>query len=169
MRSSVIVSVTSFSAGNSYNILADQAVLKGTIRSSDETNRRRAQRRVKEIATAIATAFGATIEFDLVVGEPPVVNHPDVVDVVTGAVKDFAGEGAILNAPGWSAADDFGFYSEKVPSVYFRLGVRSDLESTVYPLHHQSFQVDEDALPLGVMTLVASARDFLSGDKSSSI
>jgi amidohydrolase len=63
---------------------------------------------------------------------------------------------------GWSAADDFGFYSEIRPAVYFRLGVRNDAKGAVYPLHHPKFQIDEDALPIGVNTLVTAARTFLA-------
>ena len=70
----------------------------------------------------------------------------------------------MLKAPGWTAADDFGFYSEKRPSVYFRLGIRSEEAGSVYPLHHPKFRVDETALPVGAVTLVEAAKRFLNAD-----
>jgi metal-dependent amidase/aminoacylase/carboxypeptidase family protein len=67
----------------------------------------------------------------------------------------------MLSAPGWTVADDFAFYSEKCPSVYFRLGVRNEDLGAVYPLHHPRFRVDERALSIGAVVLCNSARNFL--------
>ncbi|MDX8449151.1 hypothetical protein [Mesorhizobium captivum] len=67
----------------------------------------------------------------------------------------------MLSAPGWTAADDFAFYSEKCPSVYFRRGIRNQELGTVDPLHHSKFRVDERALSIGAVILYDSARNFL--------
>jgi amidohydrolase len=68
--------------------------------------------------------------------------------------------------PGWSIADDFGYYSEKRPSVYFRLGIRNEEVGSVYPLHHARFRVDEAALKNGVLTLVSAATMYLAGKEN---
>ena len=151
------LSVTRFLAGQSYNVLADRAAISGTFRSGGEATRARGLRRIEEIATGIAAAHGASADVRIVRGEPPVVNDAAMVRVVADAATACLGEGALVIASGWEAADDFGFYSERVPSVYFRLGVRDPAATEAYPLHHPRMNVDENALIPGAETLIASA------------
>ncbi|MGE0007873.1 MAG: M20 family metallopeptidase [Parvibaculaceae bacterium] len=164
----LVISVTGIEGGGAYNVIADKVRLKGTIRSGGEATRRRAQRRLGEILKGVAQSHQADVELRIVRGEPPVVNDADLTRIVSDSAAASFGEAAVLEAPGWTAADDFGFYSEKRPSVYFRLGIRSEVEGSVYPLHHPKFRVDEAALPVGAGTLVAAARRFLARDAGGS-
>jgi amidohydrolase len=157
----LIVSVTGVQGGDAYNVLADKVVLKGTIRSGANETRQRAHQRVESIAKGIAAAHGGSAEVSIVKGEPPVQNDPEMVQLVREAFADLYGAESFASLPGWTAADDFGFYSEVKPSVYFRLGVRNETQGSVYPLHHPKFRIDEDAMSLGASTLVAAARRFL--------
>jgi amidohydrolase len=157
----LVVSVTRFNAGHSYNILADEARISGTIRSGQAFLRERALARVEKIADGIASAHEATIEFSCIRGEPPVVNNAEMVRIIREAVEGSLGPEALVSAPGWEAADDFGFISQRVPSVYFRLGVRDPQSVEAYPLHHPKMTVDEDAMKLGATTLLAAARRWL--------
>lgn len=109
----------------------------------------------------MAACHNASVEIRLQRGEPPVINDPDMVEIVRRSSSGLLGSENTLNAPGWTAADDFAFYSEKCPSVYFRLGIRNEDLGSVYPLHHPKFRVDEQALSKGAAVLVATARDFL--------
>ena len=161
----LIVSVTGFQGGGSYNIIADAVTIRGTIRSGREATRLTAQGRLRAIASGIAAAHGADAEVTITRGEPPVVNDPAMVAVVAEATQQGLGEGALLNAPGWTAADDFGFYSEAVPSVYFRLGVQDAAQRMAFALHHPRLHVDEAALPLGARVLVGSVIGFLGGER----
>lgn len=153
----LIMSVTAFQAGASYNVVADRAVLKGTIRCGRPETRERAHRRLREIVVGTAALHRGQAEIEIVTGEPSVQNDAGMVELI----REVAGESAFVALPGWAAADDFGFYSEACPSVYFRLGIRNEAAGSVHPLHHPQFRVDEAALPLGVATLVAAARRFL--------
>lgn len=159
----LVLSITRFQAGQSYNVLADRAVISGTLRSGHNTLRTRGLRRIEEVAKGIAAAHGASAEVRIVRGEPPVVNDPAIVRVVCDAVGEALGEAAVVIAPGWEAADDFGFYSQKVPSVYFRLGVRDPALDRAYPLHHPRMNVDENALEPGAKALIAVAIKALDG------
>lgn len=158
----LVISITGIEGGGAYNIIADKVHLKGTIRSGSEATRLRAQKRLSEILKGVAQSHQAQVELKIIRGEPPVVNDAELTQIISeSAAKNF-GEANVLNAPGWTAADDFGFYSEKRPSVYFRLGIRSEDEGSVYPLHHPKFRVDEAALPVGAVTLVEAAKRFLN-------
>ena len=126
------------------------------------------------VAVLLIIAFAATAICRLRVASTVIyaiclmVSLANLITVGLQLVSDSAaasfGEANVIKAPGWTAADDFGFYSEKRPSVYFRLGIRSEEAGSVYPLHHPKFRVDEAALPVGAVTLAATAKRFLSGD-----
>ncbi len=157
----LVISVTSIEGGGSYNVVADTVSLKGTIRSGSPATRLRARERVQDILKGLALAHRATVEFSLVEGEPPVVNDPALARVVALAADTLFGAGTAVAAAGWTAADDFGFYSEKRPSVYFRLGIRNEAEGCIYPLHHPQFKIDETALRVGAELVVKVACDAL--------
>lgn len=160
----LVISVTGFEGGGAYNVIADRVRLKGTIRSGNEATRTRAWKRLREILNGVAQSHQAKVELDIKRGEPPVVNDKELTRIVADSAAEKFGPENVLNAPGWTAADDFGFYSEKRPSVYFRLGIRNEAMDAVYPLHHPKFRVDEAALPVGAVTLAAAATRFLATD-----
>src|SRR4029078_3243531 len=162
----LVVSITGIEGGGAYNVIAEKVHLKGTIRSGSEATRQRAQRRLAEILNGVAQSHQAKVELKIIRGEPPVVNDAELTQIVSDSAAQSFGEGNVIEAPGWIAADDFGFYSQKRPSVYFRLGIRSDDVGSVYPLHHPKFRVDEAALPVGAITLVEAAKRFLSTGRS---
>jgi amidohydrolase len=100
-------------------------------------------------------------------GESGVVNDVEMTGLIAAAAKACIGAENVLDAPGWTVADDFGYYSEKRPSVYFRLGIRNEDVGSVFPLHHSRFRVDEAALKVGALTLVSAATIFLSTQRGS--
>lgn len=157
----LVVSVTAITGGTAYNILPAEVRLKGTIRSGQPETRDRARRRLVQIAEGIAAAYGATAAVGITPGEPPVLNNPAMVDLIRASAARVLGPENAVSAPGWTASDDFAFYSEKRPAVYFRLGIRSEAAGSVWPLHHPQFRVDEAALPKGAAVLSDAARAFL--------
>ncbi|MFO0993304.1 MAG: amidohydrolase [Hyphomicrobiales bacterium] len=157
-----VLSITGFRAGGAYNIIADRAELKGTIRSGARESRVRLRRRLQEVVSSVAAAHGASAEIRLVEGEPAVINESEMVKLISDAARNAIGTGSVIEAPGWAAADDFGFYSEKLPAVYFRLGVMQQEATETYALHHPKFRIDEAAMPLGAATLARAALDFLA-------
>jgi amidohydrolase len=163
----LVISVTGINGGNAYNVIAGKVTLKGTIRSGSDATRVRAWRRVRTILEAIATAHGAGVQLDIHKGEPGVVNDAEMTDLIVASAKACIGPDNVLNTPGWTIADDFGYYSEKRPSVYFRLGIRNEAVGSVFPLHHSRFRVDEAALKVGAATLVSAATGFLSMHRES--
>lgn len=158
----LVISVTGIEAGGAYNIIASEARLKGTIRSGHEETRQHAWRRMRQILEGVASLHNASVTIDLRRGEPPVINDPELTDIVRKSAEELLGAQNALTAPGWTAADDFAFYCEKCPSVYFRLGIRNEEAGSVYPLHHPKFRVDEQALAKGAAVLCATALQALA-------
>lgn len=158
----LVLSVTAINGGTAYNVLADQVTLKGTIRYGNRGTRDRLWKRMREVLEGIATAHRATVKLMITGGEPAVINDAAMVKILASSSRRIFGADSVVIAPGWTAADDFGFYSEKRPSVYFRLGIRNEAEGTIFPLHHPRFKVDEAALPIGALALFGAALDFLN-------
>ncbi|MFO1172127.1 MAG: M20 family metallopeptidase [Hyphomicrobiaceae bacterium] len=157
----LVVATTMLHAGTAHNILPGTAKMAGTIRSGSEEMRQLAHRRIKEIAEAAALMHRATVEVRCDRGDVAVNNHPEMVDLIRRAGNAAGGDGTVQNLPGWTPGDDFGFYSEKKPGVYFRLGIRNEQLGSTYPLHHPSFRLDEAAMPLGARTMAEAALRFL--------
>jgi amidohydrolase len=158
----LIISVTSFSGGGSYNIIADHVRIKGTVRSGNDKVRAMAHARLEEIVSNMARLHRGKASLYLIKGEPPVENDAEMVALVEGAARQVCGKDGVMRLSGWTAADDFGFYSEKRPSVYFRLGVRNEAKGASYPLHHPKFTIDEDAISIGAETLTGTVLAFLA-------
>lgn len=152
----LVLSITKFHAGQSYNVLPSRVEIGGTLRSGRPETRIRGQKRLAEIAEGVAALNGARAELRMIPGEPPVINDPGMVDILRDAITASIGQGVVVNAPGWEAADDFGFFSEKRPSVYYRLGVR-EAGAETFPLHHPKMKVDETAMNIGADSVVVAA------------
>ncbi|CDX58196.1 Uncharacterized hydrolase y4tI [Mesorhizobium plurifarium] len=161
----LVISVTAIDGGNAYNVTAGKVAFKGTIRSGSDATRERAWRRLQEVLEGIAASHGASVKIDIHRGEPGVTNDAGMAALIMAGAKASIGADNAINMPGWSIADDFGYYSEKRPSVYFRLGIRNEEAGSVYPLHHARFRVDEAALKSGVLTLVSAATMYLAGQE----
>jgi amidohydrolase len=161
----LVISVTAIDGGNAYNVTAGKVAFKGTIRSGSDATRERAWRRLREVLEGIAASHGASVKIDIHRGEPGVINDTGMAALIMAGARASIGIDNALNVPGWSIADDFGYYSEKRPSVYFRLGIRNEEAGSVYPLHHARFRVDEAALKSGVLTLVSAATMYLAGQE----
>ncbi len=163
----LIITVGSFHGGSAHNIVAERVNLKGTIRAGDKTVRALAHERLCTIAEALAKAHGGKAVVTIRDGEPAIENHPAMVELIRRAGNEVGGDETVFAAPRWTASDDFGFYAQQKPSVYFRLGVRNEQQGCIHPLHHPEFTVDEDALTLGAAVLVRATELFLSEPRNS--
>lgn len=160
----LILSITGIEGGGSYNVIADTVNLKGTVRSGSAVTRTKARSRIEDVIKGLAMAHRASANVIFVLGEPPVVNDATLTNLVLSEASSMLGPDRAVRTEGWTAADDFGFYSENRPSVYFRLGIRSEAAGSTHPLHHPQFRVDEAALPVGANFLAAIARKALAAE-----
>ena len=111
--------------------------------------------------------YGGEAHVEIFEGEPVLMNDARMTEFVRNAGRKVLGESNVLDLPPWSASDDFAFYSQIKPSVYFRLGVRNEAKNCVYGLHHPKFDLDEDALSVGIRVLNQAVSDFLESDPDS--
>ncbi len=157
---SVVVSIGEFSAGTTFNVIPERAVLKGTVRSYDKASHRMVYRRILEMATNMATAFGCRATMETVAIVASVVNAPEPTAVVRAAAERVLGAENILEHR-TMAAEDMGYILEEIPGCYFFIGCSNGEEDTRYPHHHPRFNFDERAMINGVAIMAEAAASYL--------
>ena len=123
--------------------------------------------RVKRTAESIAAAAGATAEFTRDEGYPVTWNDPALTERMTPSLKRVAVGTFNPNAQPTTTSEDFSYYGEKVPSLFFFLGVASKgADPAAWAANHSArFSPDESALITGVRALASLAVDYMAGEK----
>ncbi len=162
--SAVIVTVTQFHAGTAHNIIADNVVLGGTMRTLSASHRTKVHELVRETAQLTAAAHGLEADVDIEEGFPVTVCDERAVQLGKKVSSDLFDEGAwhALQNP-IMGAEDFSYLLEKVPGAMFFLGVAEDGTDwkSCCAIHSPRMMVDETALPRGAAMLAGCAVEFL--------
>jgi len=159
---SVVLTIGTIAGGYRNNIIADVVELSGTIRAFDPEIREGWEKRVRRIVDGVSAAYGVKSELRVLYGYPPVVNDVPLAQAFSEYLQR-AGVRVERLAPSMGA-EDFAYFALRVPGVLVRLGVRSERDGAVHSGHSPEFRVDENALPLGIRTLVAFATGVASGE-----
>ena len=162
--SPVIVTVTQFHVGTAHNVIADEAVLGGTMRTLSASHRAKVHQLLRETAVLTAQAHGLEAEVAITPGFPVTVCDGRAV-VLGERVSDelFGGEAWHALADPIMGAEDFSYLLEKVPGAMFFLGVAPEGDNwhQCCGIHSSRMMVDESALPHGTATLAGCALHFL--------
>ena len=154
-----VVSITTIQGGVKENIIADRVELGGTIRSTGGDAR---SFLIDELENAlnVGRAMGATCELKVFEGYAATHNDAEVTQAIRAAATEVLGSDRVVEMPFDTWAEDFGYMTARVPGSMFWLGVTSERISK--PIWHSStFDLDEDALPIGALVLAASAKRLI--------
>jgi len=162
-----VVTIGRFTGGNRANIIPDEIELEGTIRAFDENVRKDIQRRVAATATNIAESAGATATVSYTLGYPVTRNDEALTQRMLPTLRRAAGAENVRLGPLTGTAEDFSFFQQKVPGLFFFLGVTPlDKDPATAAMNHSPlFFADEAALPIGVKVMTNLALDYLFGGK----
>ena len=155
---SAVLSVGSFVAQNPFNIIADQAILSGTVRSFKEDVRSLMETEMERVIEGTSMANNSHYEFNFKRGYPPVVNHEKETHYVKGVAETVPGVSEVYDCPPQMGGEDFAYYLEEIPGTFFFTGAMPD--GDVYPHHHPKFDFKEEAMLLAAKTLGAAALNF---------
>lgn len=148
-------------AGTAANVVPREAVVEGSIRVFDETQRRTAIDRLRALGAEIGIEHGVAVEIDLPRAVPAVVNDPAVTDVVQRAASRLLGPDRVTAMPPATPSDDVAEFLRVVPGCYFFVGAASGPGRPT--MHHApDFAIDEGALRPAMLTLAAAAIDLLA-------
>ena len=139
-----------FSEGGATNILPDEVVIHGTLRTYDESWRKRAHQLLKENARMICRSMGGDCDFDIAVGYPFLKNDEQLTAQVKASMIEFLGPENVLELPAIMGAEDFAYYTQEIPGCFYRLGVQNPNQTG---LHTPQFDIDEKALETSVATM----------------
>lgn len=159
----LVLTIGNIHGGSQYNIIPDEVTFEGTIRCLEESVRQKIARRIGEISAATASAFGGSVEYEMIWGAPPVTNDPDMAALAAEAAKEVLGEDKVITkvpAPNMGG-EDFAYYLEKVPGAFMFLSSSNPEKHTDVPHHNPKFNVDEDVLWEGSAVFVAIVEKFL--------
>ena len=158
----VVVSVTQFIAGSTYNVIPNSAYLAGTVRTFDATLRTRVPELMERVIKGVTEAHGATYDFTMERGYRTVVNDPLLTARLEDVVTRTFGADVLFPLRPTMGGEDFSAYQQKAPGVFAFIGAGNVPEGIAFPHHHPRFQIDERALDVGLRYLVAATLDLLA-------
>ncbi|MFQ9446290.1 MAG: M20 metallopeptidase family protein [Christensenellales bacterium] len=154
---SVVVTVGSFHAGTRCNIIAQDAVLEGTLRAFDDNVHARLIEHFKRIITDVSAAYGCTAEIDINEVTGVVVNDEALCQIARETAAELVPPEKIQKQEPCMLGDDFAAYRAIAPSCFVQVGMLAPEKNCCYAHHHGMFKVDEDVLPLCVAWMAANA------------
>ncbi len=161
--SPAVITIGKISAGTAFNIISETAEMQGTMRAYTPEHREKLVRRIGEVASGIALAMGGTCAVEVFDGCPPCINDPAMTQVVRKAASEAVGEKDVDDSEEvmTTGSDDMAYFLNAVPGCYFIVGAHNEEKGAKYPHHHPRFNIDEDALAVGVEVLTRAAMEYL--------
>jgi len=157
-----VLSIGVFRSGDTFNIIPDTATLVGTVRSFSKEVKTIIFKRIEEVVSGICQGAGATFQIDTIFGFSPVINNPEVADVLFNAsAVSLSKENSLLIDP-VMGGEDFSCYLEKIPGAFIFIGVGNEEEGIIYPQHHPKYDIDERSLAYGTEIMVRAAMELAS-------
>jgi amidohydrolase len=159
-QDAVVVTVGQVLGGENANVIPERVQLQGTIRTLDARVRQQARQHILRIAQGVASTSETQIDVTFGISAPSVVNDPSLVGLLHRAVTDLLGAGAVqeIYRPSMGS-EDFAHYLQQLPGAMFRLGcARTEGEPT--GLHTPRFDVDEEAIRVGMRVLARTSIDW---------
>lgn len=145
-----VLSFGRLEANGATNIIPDEVKIDGTLRAMNEDFRFEAHRWIKQIAEETAKASGAECEVNIVVGYPCLFNDEALTTRLQDKAQEFSNDIQVKTIPPRMGAEDFAYYSQKIPTCFYRIGTGNEVKQTTNGLHSSNFNVDEDAFINGV-------------------
>ncbi|MFM1841211.1 MAG: hypothetical protein RIR47_1260 [Bacteroidota bacterium] len=161
-KAPLVISVGSLHAGVRANIIPETAQMDGTIRSLDATMRKETHEKIKQTASAIAAANGATVEVDIKTQTLVNFNDPGLAKKAAISLTKVAGVDNVFESNWTTAAEDFSFYGERAPTFFFSLGgmEKGKKSSEVGGHHTPDFYLDESGFINGVKAFCNLVFDY---------
>ena len=163
-KEGAVITVGMINAGIRSNIIPESSKIVGTIRTLDYGMQSHINKRLKEMVPAIAKAYRATATINIDKGYPITYNDIDLTKEMLPTLQRFAGKENVIEISAITGAEDFSFFQQKVPGLYFFLGGKAvDKKPEEVGGHHTpDFVLDESGFILGVKTMTGLALDYLN-------
>lgn len=158
-----VVTIGTIKGGQRFNVIANEVVMEGNVRTFDKNFRKEIENHIREISENIAKAHGCIARLKYRYGTGIVINKDkDLVDIAQNAVKKLYGEETLIEMEKITGGEDFSLLMEKAPGIFGYIGTKNpDIAGSEKINHHECFTVDEDSLIRGTAVTVQFAIDYL--------
>ena len=154
--------------GTTSNVIADHIVLKGTLRTDNDDLRAKVKQRISELVSSLAQAYRCQGEVVYLAGCPTLINDPALITLAKTKVPDYLPDGKFVSTAEMPAmgtimaSEDFAFLSQAIPTVLYNLAAADSRLSAPYPVHHPQLVLNEDIIPYGITTFLATAFEYFA-------
>lgn len=146
-----VISIGQIEGGDAFNVIAERCRLIGTTRSFDPKLREELLEKIEQVVKSVCQAYGASYQFEVGRGYPPLINHPKEVERVLHIAKQMVDEEKIVKMKPIMGAEDFAYYLQEKPGAFFIVGAAP---ADRVPHHHPRFDIDEEAMKIAVELFV---------------
>lgn len=158
-----VITVGSIHGGTAQNIIPEEVIISGIIRTMSKEDRIFAKERLTEIVEGICKSSRANVEIDIEESYPNLYNDDNMVELFKiGAEKILGSENVLLQKNPKMGVESFAYFANERPSVFYFLGSGNKEKNIIYPAHSNLFDIDEDCLPLGVAMQCQMVFEYLT-------
>lgn len=150
---SAVLTLGTIKGGVKGNVIADEVQITGTLRTINPDTRSKLKERIKAIVKNVAESFGGEGKVEIEEGYAALINSQEVVEEIINTIKENFGEEALVikEVPSLGV-EDFSYFIDAAKGAFYHLGCGNAEKNITAPLHNECFDIDEDCLPLGVLT-----------------
>jgi len=145
-----VLSITSFQAGTTTNVIPHEVKMMGTFRAMDESWRAEGHRLIEKYTKELTESMGGSAELHIDKGYPCVFNDETLHTQAVQLAEIFLGKQHVEETELRMGAEDFGYYSQEIPGCFFRLGVMNQEKGITNGVHTPNFDIDEVAIKTGI-------------------
>lgn len=157
-----VLSIGKIAGGVRSNIIPEEVQIVGTLRTLDKEMQAFINKRMEEMVPAIAAAYRTEATIDIASGYPITYNDPTLTAQMLPSLIQVAGGDNVIEIKAITGAEDFSFFAEEVPGLYFFIGGRGPNTTEAYPHHTPDFQIDESGMLIGVKAFLQLSMDYLN-------
>jgi amidohydrolase len=157
----MVLTIGSISGGNRYNVIADSVVMQGTVRTFSADGPATVKAKMDAILKGVTSSYGAAHTLEFVTNATVVFNEPALAAASTGAIAAALGKDNVITPPLQMVSEDFAYYQQQMPGFYFFVGIRNPAKGITAMWHTEYYDMDEDALKVGIRAMASVALDYL--------
>ena len=162
---SVVLSVARFEGGTTHNVIPGAVEMEGTVRTLDPEVREGMPEIMERVIRGISEAHGADYEFSYERGYRPVINNEELSREIEETAREVVGEENVEVMPPSMGGEDFSAYGQRAPSAFYLIGAGNEERGITAPHHHPRFDIDEDALGIGLKMHLAAVLRLLGDER----
>lgn len=145
-----VLSISAINGGNTTNVIPNQVKLMGTFRAMNEEWRFKAHDLIRKLCTDLVSSMGGSVDLHIDVGYPCVMNNEQVSTAASKLAEVYMGAENVSETELRMGAEDFGYYAQKIPACFYRLGTMNAAKGITAGVHTPVFNIDESAIEIGM-------------------